>query len=103
PRFLPSFVTGDFDGDGRKDIWLKVLTPSINTSPIPPILFGQSKWISIKFDKGGKDQLVSTITNGYDNQVKFDFESISTTAGSNVYITTGTQGLGFPVILHYKK
>jgi RHS repeat-associated protein len=103
--WLPTFNIGDYDGDGREDILFRAFGTSVSW------VGGVGSSMSIlHYDPSGKDNLISSITDGIGIETDFAFESISsannysgTSHSTNTLYNKGTgSGMSFPVIQFQK-
>ncbi|MBL0049726.1 MAG: VCBS repeat-containing protein [Bacteroidetes bacterium] len=75
---LPEFLIGDFDGDGRGDIFMK----HINIFHA-----GLVYWSIVHFNEGKNVNLLSSVTNGFRYKTDFEYKSLAN-ADASVYTKT---------------
>lgn len=80
-NLLSEFLTGDFDGDGRTDVFFKT-----DNNGQRAILY---------FNKGSTRQLATTILDGIRNETNYSYATLAN-GGSDVYVKSS--GGAYPVI-----
>ena len=95
-HFIPEFVTGDFNGDGKQDIFFKGCGYSTT-----------GNYSIIYFDKGNTinqptafstQQFVTTIYDGFGLKTKFKYSTLANPDPDNIAYTRGYYSGGYPVI-----
>jgi RHS repeat-associated protein len=73
---MPEFLTGDFDGDGKSDIFYKVSN------------YNGRRFIAY-YNRGAEYHLVSTISDGFRNKVNYEYATLANDCynySNNIYI-----------------